>query len=395
MPLPLFALFVAAFAVGTTEIVVAGLLPALAADLAVDIPTTGLLITGYALGVAVGGPILILGTGRFPRRALLMTMMLVFVAGNALCALATTYWLLMGARLVISASHGVFFGVALVIATRLVSRGRQASAVSFVVAGITFANVVGAPLGTAIGNAFGWRMAFWAIAAIGIVATVGLAVLVPTSPKGNGHSSPTMAAEIRAVFRQPVLTSFAMIALGMVAFFVPFTFIVPILTRVTGLPTGLVPVLLFVSGLGGIFGNFLGGRLGDWKPMPAMIAILVILVALYGGALVAVYDAIAMGAVLFLWSLVGFSFSAPVQARILAAAHDAPNLVSTLISSAYNVGIAGGAWLGGVALNSGWPYARLPAISTAFVGVALVVALVSRVLDRRAAAVRANDAAMT
>ena len=393
MPLPLFALFAAAFAVGTTELVVAGLLPALAADLSVDIPTAGLLITGYALGVAVGGPILVLATGRLPRRALLMTMMMLFVVGNALCALATSYWLLMGARLVISASHGVFFGVALVIATRLVSRGRQASAVSFVVGGITVANVLGAPLGTAIGNAFGWRMAFWAIAGIGIVATIGLAVLVPAAPKVGGHPSVTMAAEIRAVFRQPVLTSYLMISLGMIAFFMPFTFIVPILTGVTGLSTSLVPVLLFVSGVGGILGNFVGGRLGDWKPMPAMIAILALEVVLYLAALPAVHDPIAMGVVFFLWSLVGFSFSAPVQARILNAAHDAPNLVSTLISTAYNVGIAAGAWLGGVALNGGWHYAQLPGISAVFVAIGLAVALLSRVLDRRAAAGRTDVSA--
>ena len=386
MPLPLFALFVAAFAVGTTELVVAGLLPALAADLSVDIPTAGLLITGYALGVAVGGPILILSTGRLPRRALLLTMMLVFVAGNALCALATSYWLLMGARLVISASHGVFFGVSLVIATRLVSRARQASAVSFVIAGITVANVLGAPLGTAIGNAFGWRMAFWGIAGIGVIATIALAALIPAAPKGNGQPAPTMAAEIRAVFRQPVLTSYVMIALGMIALFTPFTFIVPMLTKVTGLAIGLVPVLLFVSGVGGILGNLVGGRLGDWKPMPAMIAILVLEVVLYLAALPAVYNAIAMGIVFFLWSLVSFSFSAPVQARILNAAHDAPNLVSTLISTAYNVGIAAGAWLGGVALNTGWDYAQLPGISAVLVAIALVVALLSRALDRRAAA---------
>ncbi len=395
MPLPLLALFVAAFAIGTTEIVVAGLLPALAADLSVDIPTAGLLITGYALGVAIGGPVLILLTGRLPRRALLLAMMLVFIAGNVLCALATSYWLLMGARLVIAASHGVFFGVALIIAIRLVSPGRQASAVAFVVAGITVANVVGAPIGTAIGNAFGWRMAFWAIAGVGVIATAALAALVPRAPAGSRHQALSLSAEIRAVFRQPVLTSFLMIALGMVAFFLPFTFIVPILTQVTGLSTGLVPVLLFVSGVGGILGNFLGGRLGDWKPMPAMIAILALEVVLYLAALPAVYNAIAFGAVFLLWSLVGFSFSAPVQARILSAAHDAPNLVSTLISTAYNVGIAGGAWLGGVALNGGWSYAQLPGISAIFVGVGLAVALLSAVLDRRAAAAGAEDAATT
>ncbi len=386
MPLPLFALFTAAFAVGTTEMVVAGLLPALASDLSVDIPTAGLLITGYALGVAVGGPILILGTGRLPRRALLLAMMAVFIIGNVLCALATSYWLLMGARLVISASHGVFFGTALVIATRLVSRARQASAVSLVVAGITFANVIGVPLGTAIGNAFGWRASFWVVAGIGVIATIGLVALIPSVPKGSVHASPTLAAEIRAVLRQPVLTSYVMIALSMIAIFVPITFIVPILTKVTGISTGMVPVLLFVSGVGGIIGNLVGGRLGDWRPMPVLIVVLVLDVALYGIALVAVHDAIAMAAVFFLWSLVGFTLSAPMQTRILSAAHDSPNLASTLISTAYNVGIAGGAWLGGVALNAGLSYARLPAISTVFMALTLIVALASWAADRRAAA---------
>ena len=388
MPLPLLALFVAAFAIGTTEMIVAGLLPALAADLSVDIPTAGLLISGYALGVAVGGPILAIATSRVPRRPLLLAMMLVFIAGNVLCALATNYWLLMGARLVLSCSHGLFFGVALIIATRLVPRGRQASAVSSVVGGITVANLIGAPLGTAIGNAFGWRASFWAIAAIGVVATIALAALIPAATEGNGRHSPSLAAEIRAVLRQPVLTSYAMIALGMTAFFVPYTFIVPILTKVTGLSIGAVPVLLFVSGGGGIFGNFLGGRLGDWKPTPALTGILVLEVLLYLAALFAVHNAIAMGIVFFLWSLVGFSFSAPVQARILNAAHDAPNLVSTLISTAYNVGIAAGAWLGGVALNSGWDYAQLPGISVVFIATALAVALPSWALDRRAAETR-------
>jgi DHA1 family inner membrane transport protein len=193
-----------------------------------------------------------------------------------------------------------------------------------------------------------------------------------------------MAAEIRAASRLPVLASFAMIALGMIAFFLSFTFIVPILTEVTGLSMNLVPILLFVSGVGGIFGNFIGGRLGDWKPMPAMVAILALEVVLYLAAVPAAHNAIAIGIVLLLWSLVGFAFSAPVQARILTAAHDAPNLVSTLISTAYNVGIAAGAWLGGVALNAGVGYGRLPALSAVFLVIALVVALASWAGDRQA-----------
>ena len=336
--------------------------------------------------MAIGGPILALGTTRIPRRGLLLAMMLVFIAGNVLCALATSYWLLMGARLVISASHGVFFGVALVIATRLVSRGRQASAVSFVVAGITFANVIGLPVGTAIGNAFGWRASFWAIAAVGVVAAIALAALIPAVPRASGSHTPTLAAEIRAVLHQPVLTSYAMIALGMTAFFLFYTFIVPLLTGVTGLATAAVPVLLFVSGLGGIAGNLAGGRLGDWKQMPVVTAIIAVQLVIYLAMLIAEYDPVAMTAVFFLGSMVGFSFSAPVQARILSAAHDAPTLVSTLISTAYNIGIAAGAWLGGVALNAGWHYAQLPAFSAGLLAVSLAVALLSWAADRRAAA---------
>ena len=384
MPLPLFALFVAAFAVGTTEMVVAGLLPALAADLAVDIPTAGLLITGYALGVAVGGPILILGTGRLPRRGLLIAMMLVFVLGNGavragdqlLAADGRAAGDLGEPRCVLRRRAGHCH------APRVEGRARQALYRSSSPASPS-PMWSGAPLGTAIGNAFGWRMAFWAIAGIGVVATVALAAADSSRRRRPpAMPPPSITAEIRAAFRLPVLTSFLMIALGMIAFFMPFTFIVPILTDVTGLSIGLVPVLLFVSGVGGIFGNFLGGRLGDWKPMPAMVAILALEVVLYLAALPAVTNAIAMGIVLLLWSLVGFSFSAPVQARILNAAHDAPNLVSTLISTAYNIGIAAGAWLGGVALNAGWHYAQLPGLSAVFVGIALVIGLASWAADR-------------
>ncbi|HZP19168.1 MAG TPA: MFS transporter, partial [Bauldia sp.] len=196
MQLPLIALFFAAFAVGTTELIIAGLLPALAADLAVDIPTAGLLISGYAAGVAVGGPFLSLATGRIPRRPLLLGLMAVFILGNVLCALADSYWLLMGARLVIAASHGLFFGLAMVIATGLVPKGREGTAVSLVVAGITFANVVGAPVGTAIGNAWGWHASFWAIAAVGIGATAMLAFFLPRTARNEAPPQSRLGDEI-------------------------------------------------------------------------------------------------------------------------------------------------------------------------------------------------------
>jgi MFS transporter, DHA1 family, inner membrane transport protein len=381
--LPVFALFLAAFAVGTTEFIIAGLLPALATDLAVDIPTAGLLISGYAIGVAVGGPLLALVTGGLPRRPLLLILMAIFILGNALCALAPSYWLLLSARLVIAGTHGLFFGVTVIVATRLVPKERQASAVSFVIAGITLANVLGVPIGTAIGNAYGWRATFWAIAVIGIGATLALAALIPRTTTEESQHSSSLISEIRAIGRQTVLLSYVMITFFMTATFAVYTYIVPLLLSVTGVSTATVPWLLFVAGVGGVGGNLFGGRLGDWKPMPAVIAVFALVLAIYLAMLVAVYDPVAMTVTFFLWWLIGFSFAAPAQARILKGAADAPNLASTLISTAFNIGIAAGPWLGGIALNAGWGYARLPWIAVFFVAAALAVAILSAVLERR------------
>ncbi len=387
MPLPLFALALAAFAIGTNEVVIAGLLPALASDLSVDIPSAGLLISGYAAGVAIGGPILALATSRLPRRPILVGMMVLFVAGAVFCALSTSYWMLMGARLFISCSHGLFFGVALVIAGALVSPGRQASAVAIVISGITAAGVIGMPVGTAIGNAFGWRTTFWCIAALGIVSTAALAVLLP-APASSPEPRRTfgIGAEVAAVLRPDVLLSYLLIAFMMVATFAPLAYIVPMLTTVTGIPIAVIPGLLFAAGVGGIFGNLIGGRLGDWKPAMALIVILSLQALLYLAGLVAVYQAVAMSVVYVLWALNGFAFPAPAQVRVLRAARDAPNLASTLISSAFNVGIAVGPWLGGLALIHGWGYARLPWISVIFTLLALALAVLLVVIDRRAAA---------
>ena len=383
MSLPLFALSLAAFAVGTTEFIVAGLLPALASDLAVDIPTAGLLISGYAIAVAIGGPILALITGMLPRRPLLLMLMVVFIAGNVLCALATNYWLLLGARLVVACSHGLFFGVALIIATRLVSEERQSSAVSLVVSGVTFASVLGVPIGTAIGNAYGWRVTFWTIAVVGAVATLALSVLIPATKKVERAHQSSALADIRVLGRQTVFLSYVMIAFSATAFFAVFAYIVPTLTTVSGIRMEVVPWLLFAAGLGGFFGNLIGGRLGDWKPMPVLIAIFTMMLAIYLVWLVAVHDPLAMTITYFITWLVGFCFAAPVQARILKGASDAPNLASTLISTAFNIGIAAGAWLGGVALHARWGYGQLPWISVVFIAAALTVALVSAVWDRR------------
>jgi len=386
MPLPLFALFLAAFVVGTNELIVAGLLPALAADLGVDIPAAGLLITGYAVGVAIGGPFLAIGTGHLPRRPLLLVLMAVFIAGNVLCALAANYWLLMAARLVISCSHGLFFGVAMILATRLVPPHRQSSAISMVVAGVTVASVLGAPIGTAIGNSFGWRASFWAIAGLGIVATLVMAALIPEAAAEERRERANLARELRAIGRQTVFLSYVIITLLMTGTFAFFSYIVPTLTEVTGVAIADVPWVLLASGIGGTVGNLVGGRLGDWRPMPALIGITAVAAAIYFVMLFAVASPLPMIVAVFAWSVVGFSFAAPVQGRILQWSSDAPNLASTLISTAFNIGIAAGAWLGGAALHGGWGYSDLPLIGIFFAVAALIVALVSWTIEKRSAA---------
>ena len=380
---PLSAVFLASFAVGCAELVVGGMLPAIAKDLAVDIPTVGWLIAAYALGVAIGGPLLALPTTRIARRPLLLVVMAIFIAGNVLCALAPNYWVLLVARLVVSASHGLFFGIANVIATRLAPADRQATAVSIVIAGITAAALVGLPLGTAIGNLVSWRATFWIIAAMGIGATAILAWLVPRAAD-DATASPDLWSELRAVMRPSVLVCYLLILVFICADLTVFTYIVPMLTDVTHLGIEYVPWLLFVAGIAGIVGNLAGGRLGDWNPMATAIGIFGLLIFVQAGVALAMPYPVAMVVACVFWWLIGFAFPAPIQARILKDASDAPNLASTLISTAFNIGIAAGAVLGGFVLDAGWGYQRLPWISVGFEVTGLIIALGLVAMDRRA-----------
>lgn len=378
---PVFALFVSAFAVCTAEMIVAGVLPALARDLGVDIATAGLLITGYAIGVALFGPALALATNHVSRRVLLIALMAVFVVGNVLCALATNYWALLGARLLVAASHGLFFGVSMVIATSVAPEGRKSSAISLVVAGVTLSSVAGVPVGTAIGNAFGWRTTFWVIAGAGALAAVVLAALIPEIRQERGAGN--LRTELRAALRTPVLVSYAMIALFMVGVLSLFSYIVPFLTEVVGVPVEYVPIVLFAAGGAGVIGNIAGGRLGDWNPTLTAVGILVGTATI--NALLSQVSGNFWPALVLLvaaW-LIGFAFPAPVQGRILKEIADAPNFGATLISTAFNIGIAGGAALGAAAISAGWSYGQLPLLTAIFHSLALAVTLGLVAYDRR------------
>jgi DHA1 family inner membrane transport protein len=379
---PMGGLLVAAFAVGTAELIVGGLLPVIAEDLEVDIPTAGWLIAGYALGVAIGGPLLALATGRLSRRFVLMTMLAAFTVGNVLCALAPNFWTLLGARVFVAATQGLVFGAANVIATRVAPANRQSTAISLIVTGFTAAGLMGLPLGTFVGTIIGWRVAFWAIVALGAVSLALIAVLIPAG-EGEPKARPDLRRELAALLRPSVLLAFAVMAIFLTADFAVYAYIVPMLTTVTGIGMAEIPWLLFVAGIAGFFGNLAGGRLGDWKPNATILGIFVLLTGIYALLAPAMHNPTAMISVCVVWWFVGFAFPAPMQARILKDAEDAPNLVSTLLSSAFNAGVAAGAAIGSFALSAGWGYERLPWLSVTFGAAALVGTLILVGVDRR------------
>ena len=379
---PVVALFLATFAICTAELLVAGLLPNIAADLRTDIPTAGLLITGYALGVAIAGPLLALVTAALSRRGLLLAVVGVFIVGNILCALSSAYWMLLGARLVVACCHGLFFGVGLVLASRLAPPGRQTSAISLVVAGVTLSNILGVPIGTAIGNAYGWRAAFWVIAVVGALALVVLFLLIPKTPD-PARGRDDLRAELRAAVGPAVLQSYAIVVLFMIGVFTLFSYLVPLLTTVSGVPQQYVPWVLFGMGFCGFFGNLAGGRLGDWNSNVTMIGILAAVIVLAVVMWQVAGNSWGMVAVLFASWGIGFGFVAPVQSRILKEAAAAPNFASTLISTAFNLGIATGAAVGGGAIAAGWGYGVLPLIDAGFLSLSLVATLLLGAFDRR------------
>jgi DHA1 family inner membrane transport protein len=372
MPLALLSLFAAAFAIGTSEFVIAGILPAVATDLKISIPTAGLLVSLYALGVAVGGPVIATFTGRYSRKLLLLVFVAVFTLGYVFCALAPNYTALLIARVLIALIHGAYFGTAMVLSGTLVDENRRGFAVALVLAGLTVSNIVGVPLGTAIGTAFGWRMTFWAVAGLGVISFGLIALLIPMDGSHEGRKG-SILAEIAVLAREPVYASLLVIILQTVGQFALFTYISPLLTDVSGVPLDVVPWLLLLFGVGSTIGVLVGGRLADWKLMGSLVSILAIQVVTYL-LIVAFIGSPWITAVLVLvWGALAFAFGAPVQTRILSNTQDAPLLAASLIPSAFNIAIAAGAWLGGALIDGGHGYASLP--WTGVIGSALAVAV--------------------
>ncbi|SFL06736.1 MFS transporter [Azotobacter beijerinckii] len=380
MPLAVYALMAGAFGIGVTEFVIMGLLLEISIDLGVSVQAAGLLISGYALGVVVGAPLLTAATSGWPRKVVLLGLMTIFTFGNAACALAPDYGSLMAARVLTSFAHGTFFGVGSVVATSLVAPDRRASAIAAMFTGLTVANILGVPFGTWLGQALGWRATFWAVTGVGVVALLVLQLYVPADR--HRPEAADWRGDLKAMARRPVLLGLLTTVLGYAGVFAVFTYIAPLLTHVTGFDKAAVSPILLVFGAGLVVGNLLGGRLADRHLQPTLLGSLMALVAVLGLMTWALHQQAL--AVIFV-GLLGASAFATVPALqmwVLEKAQGAgQSLASSFNIAAFNLGNALGAWLGGLVIVHGPGLAALTWVAALIPLAALIVALVALRLE--------------
>ncbi|ADH90450.1 major facilitator superfamily MFS_1 [Ancylobacter novellus DSM 506] len=385
MPLALFALTIAAYAIGTTEFVIVGLLPTVAADLSIDLPLAGLIVSVYALGVTFGAPVLTALTGRVPRKALLLSLMALFIVGNAAAALSPSYAPLLAARVVSAFAHGVFFSVGATIAADLVPADRRASAIAMMFMGLTVAIVTGVPLGTFIGQSFGWRATFWAVSGLGVVAFLGLAALLPSN---LSRAAPArLIDQVRVLGSGRLLIVYGMTALGYGGTFVAFTYLASILEQITGFASSSVSLILVLYGLAIAAGNLMGGRFADRDPVKALTYLF-----LAQAAVLALFTFTAPSPWLALPTLAALGFlsfaNVPgLQIYVVELAKKvrpgAVDVASALNIAAFNLGIAIGAWVGGRVVASPLGLDATPWVGALIVAGALALTIWSGALDRR------------
>ncbi|MEU6325026.1 MFS transporter [Streptomyces sp. NPDC047009] len=380
MPLALLALAIGTFGLGTTEFVPMGLLPQVAADFHVTIPTAGLLVTGYALGVAFGAPLMTaLGT-KLPRKRMLMLMMGLFILGNLLSALAPSFGLMMVGRIVTSLAPGAFFGIGAVLAAELVAPEKKASAIAIFFTGLTVANVVGVPLGTYIGQAAGWRTTFVLVAGLGVIGLLSIAKLVPELPRPEGVH---LRHELAAVRKPQVLLALAMTVLGFGGVFAAITYIAPMMTHVAGFSDSAVTWLLVLFGIGMVIGNLLGGRFADRALMPMLYTTLGGLAVVLGVFTLTAHSEVLAAITVLLVGAFGFATVPPLNVRVINKAHGAPTLAAAVNAGAFNLGNALAAWLGGLVIAAGFGYTSPNWVGALMTASALGLALWSAALERR------------
>jgi len=367
----LLALATGAFAIGTTEFTPMGLLPVIADGVQVSIPTAGMLVSAYAVGVMAGAPVMTLLFSRFGKRAALMALMLIFTIGNLLSAFAPSYTTLLLSRLITSLNHGAFFGIGAVVAASVVPKEKQASAIAAMFMGLTVANIGGVPAATWIGQQVGWRVAFGGTAVLGLVT---IAALWLALPKGEAGTPPDVRRELKVLTRPDVLLAMGTTVMASGAMFALYTYVAPILAEITHATPGFVAFALVLIGVGFTLGNSLGGRLADWSLDGATKLILAALAVIMAVLPLVMKTEVGAAIGLVVWGAAAFGMVPPVQMRVMQAAAQAPGLASSVNVGAFNLGNALGAALGGVAIGQGLGYAAVPLVGAALAagGLALV-----------------------
>ena len=370
--IPLLALALGAFGIGVTEFSPMGMLPVIATDLGVSIPTAGMLISAYAFGVLLGAPLMTLVFANMARRNLLLLSMAIFTVGNLISAVADSYNVLLFGRIITSFNHGAFFGVGAIVAMNVVPPEKRAGAVAAMFSGLTLATIGGVPLASYIGELIGWRPAFYGMAVIGLITMLALRLSLP--PMANKQKA-NVRNELRVLGKKPVLVALLLTVVSSSAMFTVFTYIVPILQQETQASTVFVTSMLVLYGIGLAVGNILGGRFADRSMDLTLIASLVAVMLLLVVFAVTVAQPVMVVPLLFLWGIASFALVPPLQAMVVQEAAEAPSLASAMNIGAFNLGNALGAMLGALMISAGFGLSAVPlaGAATAAVGLAMVL----------------------
>ncbi|MEG0340818.1 MFS transporter [Acinetobacter sp. TY2] len=376
---PLLALAIGAFAIGTTEFSPMGFLPQIAENLNISIPTAGMLITAYALGVMIGAPIMTLWFGHFPRRKALIILMGIFTLGNLFAAIAPNYWGLMGARIFTSLNHGAFFGIGSIVATSVVPKDKQASAVAMMFMGLTIANIGGVPLATWIGQNIGWRMSFALIAILGVITMLSLWKALPEGELGQ---RPDVKAELKVLTRLPVVLALLTTVMSAGAMFTLYTYIAPSLHHITHATPTVITFMLVLIGIGFSIGNHLGGKFADLSVSKTLIGFLVVLMVMMLLFPILAKTTIGAAIALIIWGAAAFAVVPPLQMRVMSVAHEAPGLASSVNIGAFNLGNALGAAAGGAVLSMNMSYAMVSTTGAVLTAVGLVLVFIQMKMSK-------------
>ncbi|WNE97258.1 MFS transporter [Streptomyces luomodiensis] len=377
MPLAVYVLGLSVFALGTSEFMLSGLLQPVARDMGVSIPTAGLLISAFAIGMVVGAPVLAAATLRLPRRTTLMALLAVFGLGQIAGALAPSYGVLFASRVVSALACAGFWAVGAAVAVSLVPVGARAKAMAVMVGGLSIANIAGVPAGAFLGQHAGWRAAFWAVAGLSALGLVGVAALVPRTEVPTGDDQPRLRAELR-IYRDPqVWLALAATALSGGAVFCLFSYLGPLLTDVSGLDEGWVPTVLALFGVGALLGTVIGGRIADAHLFGTMFGGIVASTVVLSALALTAHSPFAAVALALMLGFTAFFTAPALNARMFNLANAAPTLAGATNTSAFNIGNTVGPWLGGLVIDAGWGYPAVAWTGAALAGTGVVATAVA------------------